>query len=197
VKKLTPKLLLLLGLAAITGSFPYYGYSQMEIPQDPRAFLDATTKKPIENVLIIPRFSTSVGISSGAGHGPGWGTHSIYVAHPFTYKTGTPFAITQERSAGFSLGFFMAWVGQGHFTEGMLVIAPGYKSLWVWDLWGNFDHFKHELLPLSRKDISDELTALQTLLDKELIEGSDNERRWSVGNGLRIACAWMMMKKRW
>lgn len=178
-------LLLLLGLAGITGCFPYY--SEIEIPKDRRTFLDAKTGKTIENVLIIPRYSSFVGISSRAGHGLGRGAHSMYVANPFTYRTDTPFTITQKRSAGFLLGFFTAWMGWGNSTDGVLVIAPGYKSLWVWDLWGNFDHFKHELIPLAIEDGAQELNALQTLLAKEMIEGLDNEKRWSIGVGLKIA----------
>ena len=131
MKTLKRKLLLLFGLAAITGTFPYYGYSQREIPKDPRTFIDVNTGEAIENVLVIPRFSSSVGISSGYGHGPGWGSDSMYIAHPFTYRAGTNFIITQERSAGFSVGFFMVWMGWGHSTNGAVVIAPGYKPLWI------------------------------------------------------------------
>lgn len=110
----------------------------------------------------------------------------MFVAHPFTYQTGALFPVPQTRSIGIVLGFAWGWMGRTNKTDGVLVIAPGYKSLWVWDLWGDFDHFKHALIPLSTEEAAHELEALQSPLDKELIEGPEDERRWSVGNGLTI-----------
>ena len=168
------------------GCFPYFGSSQQEIPQTPHTFIDAKTGAAIPHVLIIPRYTSSNGFSSGGGHGPERLGRSMFIAHPFTYRTGTPFAVSQPKAIGIIFGLGWAWVGYGKRTDGVLVFAPGFKSLWVWDLWGKFDHFRHMLTPLEADDATRERDAIRSLLDQERLEGSENERRWAVGNSLTI-----------
>ena len=63
-------------------------------------------------------------------------------------------------------------MGRTNKTDDVLVIAPGYKSLWVWDLWGDFDHFRHALaLAYRQRRLRMSWKRSQSLLDKELIEG--------------------------
>ena len=110
----------------------------------------------------------------------------MFVAHPFTYRTGTPFSVSQPKAIGIILGLGWGWMGRAQKTDGVLVFTPGYKALWVSDLWGTFDHFRHTLTPLGADEATREWQAIRSLIGQETLNGSENERRWSVGNGIGI-----------
>jgi hypothetical protein len=128
----------LIGLlaGACAGCFPYYGLGQKRVPRAPLVLVDAQTGGATDGVLMIPRYSSFSGISTGAGHGPEFSTGSeVFIAHPFLYRQGKNFSPRQTSSAGVITLWPLAFVGSGSTLDGIMVVAPGYKPKWLSDLW--------------------------------------------------------------
>jgi len=155
------------------------------VPADPIFFKDANSGKVVARLLVIPRYSSGLGVATGFGHGPGWMAHRYYVAYPFIYTPGESFKPYQPESSGVAserLGWF---AGKSVTLDGIVVVAPGYKAQWVWSLWErNFlDQFL--LVPLPQPQARTELREIEALLQKRKLTGSEKDR-WSLGEGLTI-----------
>jgi hypothetical protein len=109
------------------------GPAQLPLSEKPIEFVDATTGASVERVLIIPQYSVSSGVSTGAGHGPGAMAETSFIAFPIVYRTGELLKVRQPDSKGLLLpGVF---VGRGVSVEGVTVLAPGYLGAWFHKLW--------------------------------------------------------------
>ena len=106
---------------------------QKKVPKEPFQVVDASTGKTIPKILVIPRYSSAIGIFI-APEGPSRGSVRNYLDKPFVYRTGEPFIIKQPKFfTGVPLLFVL--IGKARETAGILVIAPGYLPLWTDDLW--------------------------------------------------------------
>lgn len=126
---------------ACVGCLPYYGLAQnyglaqKRISREPIAFSDANTGDAIGTVLVIPCYTSSSGVSTGAGHGPGSMSHKVFIAHPFLYHRGQNFNVRQPKTKGVITLPPVAFIGSGITLDGVVAIAPGYKPQWLGELW--------------------------------------------------------------
>lgn len=166
MRKFAVLLLIITVIMAALGS----GVAQLPVDEKPIAFTDARSGSPVENVLLIPKYGASIGLSTGAGHGPGWMTDRIFIASPVIYQAGQPLRLRQPRSIGLGLPpvFF---VGQGIILHGVTVFAPGYEGAWIWALWERKPD-RVELLPL-RDATEDRRDRQFALLERSQIRGQD------------------------
>jgi hypothetical protein len=172
-------------LAACVGCIPYYGLANKRVPKDPRAFTNAKTGAAIGTILVIPRYT------SRSGHSPGSIRDKVFIAHPFLYRQGTPFALQQPQSAAVIYVWHneFAFAGAGTTIDGAIVVAPGYKSRWDWDLWTrDEDLWSHDgktrtLTPLAASDASKELQTISVLIDQEVLSGPSRDIFSYAGEG--------------
>jgi hypothetical protein len=75
-------------LLPVTACLPFVGKTQPPVRADPIEFTDAVTNRVVTRVLVLPRYSSHTGLSTGAGHGPGAMAGRYYVDDPFIYETG-------------------------------------------------------------------------------------------------------------
>jgi hypothetical protein len=134
-----------------------------KVPKEPFQVVDASTGKTIPEILVIPRYSSSIGIFI-APEGPSKGSVRHYLNSPFVYRTGEPFIIKQPKVfTGAPLLFVL--IGKAKDLDGILVIAPGYRPLWTDDLWWYPGYPSYErklqLVPISNNEWS-------LLLEQEL-----------------------------
>jgi hypothetical protein len=145
------------------------GTAQKPVDPKPPRFVDAKTGAQVDPVLVIPKYSTATGVSTGAGHGPGLMVDDRFLASPFIYRTGNPFELKMPDSRGFSLGPVL-FVGRGVVLNGVIVISQSHKAMWWWDLWDR------NLQPLELEPITEALSYRQRLLgllEREEIRGHD------------------------
>jgi hypothetical protein len=129
----------------------------------PFQVVDASTRKTIPEILVIPRYFSAIEILI-VPEGPGRGTARNYLDKPFVYRTGEPFIIKQPKVfTGAPLLF--VFIGKFRDIDGILVIAPGYRPLWTDDLWWYPGYPNYER-KLQLTPISDNEWLL--LLEKEL-----------------------------
>ena len=167
LKKIFIKLFLGLFLAVVNlNGFSNHAIAQQrKISKEPFHIVDASTGKPITDILVIPRYSTFQGVSTMLGEGPSNGTYRNYLDKPFVYRTGEPFILKLPKSTGVNTGFLFA--GKGRSLNGVLIVAPKYRPIWfdnLWqtrDIWNTRDIRDLQLTPLSDNEWS-------TLLEKEL-----------------------------
>ena len=153
--------------------------AQLPVPPDPITFSDRATARVVTPVLVLPRYSSHSGMSTGAGHGPGAMVDRFYVADAFIYHAGQEFRPKQPRSVG-AVWLGAAFTGRGVTLDGVLVVASGYRPKWVWNLWGRdlADQFQLDPLPTgSAKDALDEIRMI--LHDRELVPRAND--LWSLG----------------
>jgi hypothetical protein len=155
---------MILSSGSFVGCMPYYGRAQQRVVHDPRVFVGPDASSA---VLIIPRYRSSVGVSTGAGHGPGSMRDTVYVAHPFLYHQHEKFNLRQPKSLGIIWGLW-AFTGKGITIDGVLVVASGYEPQWVWNLWSKDSPV---LVPLSNRAAQDELQTLSAILDHKALRG--------------------------
>lgn len=187
LKKIFTKLFLGLLLLAVV-SFNNFSNrtlaQQKKIFKEPFKVVDASTGKPITEILVLPRYSTFQGISTMLGEGPGSGTYRNYLDKPFLYRTGEPFILKLPKSTGVNAGLLFA--GKGRSLSGIIIIAPKYRPIWFDDLWRTRDIWNTrnirdlQLTPLSDNEWS-------SLLEKELspfVKGAshinDNCQLWDL-----------------
>jgi hypothetical protein len=150
------------------------GKAQLPVNEQPFAFVDAKSGASLERVLIVPKYSSSTGVSSGAGHGPGYTTQSSFLAFPFIYQTGRPFAPTQPDSSRLLLGRPGDFsVGHGVTIQGVIVIAPVHRSVWVWQLWDRSPSAEVPLEPLSDSEARERDGRLRALFERSRIRGAE------------------------
>jgi hypothetical protein len=145
------------------------GKAQLPIDEAPLRLADARTKARVEPVLIIPRYSTSTGVSTGGGHGPGRMLDGRFLAAPFMYWDGNRFQPKQPDSHGIEVGplFF---VGQGVSINGVIIMSRDHKALW-WDSLWDRDHRRVVLEPIVEE--SSYRKRLLSLLERDEIRGRD------------------------
>ena len=136
-----PKLRLMgitIGLISLllTSCFPYSGPKQRPMPSTPFSFFDAENGNPIQQVLVLPKYSTSRILSTGAGDGPGGESYQCYWAHSFVYERGKPFAPQKGRSFGIVWGLAWAYTGTNTTLDGVTFIARGYRPFYFSSLSG-------------------------------------------------------------
>jgi hypothetical protein len=161
----------LAGSFLVAGCMPA-GKAQLPVNEQPLAFVDGRSGAALERVLIIPKYSSSRGVSSGAGHGPGSMTQTSFLAFPFIYRTGDPFVPAQPDSSGLLLGPHL-FVGHGVTIKGVIVVAPAHRSVWVWQLWDRSPSTKVPLEPLSDSEARERDRRLRALFDTSRIRGSE------------------------
>jgi hypothetical protein len=159
---------------------------QQELPNAPWSFIDAPTQRVVDEVLIVPRYSSHTGVSTSGGHGPGFASERVFVASPFIYKAGERLSPSVPRSGGVMSGPFQAFAGKAITLDGVLVVAPGYKPQWIWDLWSKADDTRRtDLQPLRPREAAAALRRIAELLRKPVLTGGD-VRPWSLGAGGRL-----------
>ncbi|MGH9748582.1 MAG: hypothetical protein ACRD6R_01485 [Candidatus Polarisedimenticolia bacterium] len=171
-----PALALGLLLCGQLRCFPYYARVQIEVPHAPLIVADVRSNEPIGAVLVIPRYSRSSGISSGAGHGPGAMTDTSFLAHAFVSLRGQPFAPAQPKSGGIVWGWFWGFTGTGTSIDGVLPVAPGFESRWFSDLWSRYDGQVLSMNPRPDDAALAELRDIRRLLDLRILNGPSKER---------------------
>jgi hypothetical protein len=105
---------------------------------------------------------------------------TFYITHSFVYQRGRPFAPAQPSWTGVVWGWFWGFTGTGKSIDGVLLVAPGYKSRWFYDLWSRRLDTTIEMTPLSAQEASAELRDIQRLLGYQIING-ESTLRWSLG----------------
>ena len=165
-------------LIAMASAFCYSGGSKLPVVTIPLRVVDSRTDRPIEECLVVPRYTSSSGVASGAGHGPGKMKHEFSIARPFVYRAGEEFRPYEGEASGvFVLG---VWSGDSVSIDGVTVIVPGYRSLWVWGLWSRTEHTTLALEPLEPAVAVRDLAEIRGLLASDSVEGADR-MRWSLG----------------
>src|SRR5437867_11319202 len=85
-------LTLLLAMSfALTACMSVHGPGKLPVANAPLQLRDAVSGNKVDKCLIIPRYTSSRGMATGAGHGPGAMSHSVFIAHPFIYVAGDAF----------------------------------------------------------------------------------------------------------
>lgn len=151
---------------------------QRKIPKEPFQVVDASTGKLISEFLIIPRYSTFQGISTMLGEGPGSGTYGYYLDKPFIYRSGEPFIIKRPKSTGLNIGFL--FVGKGRTLNGIIIVAPKYRPLFVSDLWSMQGQRKLQLTPISDDEWSVLMRKQLNPLTKDAFLICDDYRFWDL-----------------
>jgi hypothetical protein len=152
------------------------GRSQRPIPQQPIAFVDASSAATIPRVLIVPKYTTTTGVSTGSGHGPGLVTDSRALAAPFIYRPGEPFTPRQPDSRGLLVPAVVLFAGHGVRLNGIVAVAPGYEATWVFGLWDRPQQMRVPLHRLPDEESRQHLQRLRTLLGESTIRGRELTR---------------------
>ena len=129
------KLIAILSFIAVSFSSGVLA-QQRKIPKNPFRFRDAATGKPIPEVLVLPRYFSAKGIFI-APEGPANATYRNYLDKPFTYRTGDPFVLRTSKFKGLPL--FPVLIGKARSIEGILIVAPKYRPIWIDNLWQTRD----------------------------------------------------------
>lgn len=152
---------------------------QRKIPKEPLQVRDASTGRLIPELLLIPRYSSFTGTSTLFGEGPGRGTDRDYLAKPFIYRTGTPFILKLPKSVGIGLPGLL-FMGKGRSMQGVLMVARGYRPLWLTDLWSVGADRQLQLTPLSDAEWSRLLTGTLGPLQQDASRISSDCSFWDV-----------------
>jgi hypothetical protein len=167
-------LLILAMIVAPIGRGCVSGKAQTPVSEAPIAFVDSQLHTALDQVLILPKYGAMTGVSTEGGHGPGPGTDSQALAYPFVYRPGAPFRMRQPDSKGIMLGPpGMFFLGRGIAIDGVIVVAAGYKSQWLWSLWERRENMTVEMEPLAAADAATHLDRMKTLLTQSRIRGVD------------------------
>jgi hypothetical protein len=111
-----------------TGCIPMHTSSHIIPPPSPAAFRDAKTGNIIPQVLVIPRYGSSAGVSTGIGEGPGSMHYESWLADPFIYREGETLTLKQPMARGVMFGPGLVWMGTSRNLHQVLVVAPGYHG---------------------------------------------------------------------
>lgn len=169
-----------------------------KIPQDAFQITDALTGKPIPEVLVLPRYSSLGGITTMSGEGPEKTVNERdYLDKPFVYRTGAPFVLKRPKSAGINL-LFVALVPKGRSVDGVIIVAPKYRPVWLWtsELWEAGDKRKLRMTPISDEQWSSVLEKKLILLTKDNTLTIDDYRFWGLFEKSRILHIYYNKKER-
>ena len=154
-----------------------------KIPENPFKFRDAVTRKPIPEVLVLPRYRSAKGIFL-APEGPAIATHRNYLDEPFVYRTGAPFILEASTIRGISL--LPIFIGGGTDLEGIMIVAPRYRPMWfenLWqlrDIWNKRDIRDLRLTPIPNKKWSALLEKNLNPLTDESVLSVDDFQFWRL-----------------
>jgi hypothetical protein len=122
-------------LAIMIKCIPYYGVIQKPIVNKRFRFLDYKTKQEIDELLVIPIYSTKYAIFEITNENNDSIDGYDFIAYPFIYKNGNPFSIKLFKSKFIIWGLFCAGSGKSTASEGVMIIARGFKPLWIRNLY--------------------------------------------------------------
>ena len=127
---------------------------QRRAVKEPFQITDSSTGKPIQEVLVMPLYSSVSGVFI-APEGPSKSSVSYYLKNPFVYRAGEKF-LPKKPPVFTGLPLFPVLIGKGRETEGVLFVASGYHPYWYNDLWwypkNSDDKRKIALTPISDDD---------------------------------------------
>lgn len=167
------KTIMLTTLAIAALGFACGSLVQTQLPpsEEPLDLVEAGTGSQIQDVLIVPAYVTSVGISTGGGHGPGRMSDEESLGRPFVYRHGESFRLSRPRSFGFLFGPGLLFAGRGSAINGVVAVSRNHRALWVWSLWDRSLGAPFAMQPLSEPVIYRKW--LLALLDGDVIRGGD------------------------
>ncbi len=175
---------LLLGLLVITFSCVYRGRAQRLVRNEAIQFTDASTGKGIQNVLVIPYYSSFDGLAV-TPEGPNRGTQHGYLAAPFIYRAGTPFSPNQPKSTGVFWG--PLYTGKEIILERVIVVAAGHRRQWFSDLWSAASQQRRvRLNPISPQASSRELQTALVSLEKDKLSTPEERSFWELTSSTPI-----------
>jgi hypothetical protein len=157
----------------LLGACTSAGKAQIPVDRQPFEVADARTGTAIPRVLIVPKYSVSTGVSTGAGHGPGYMTDSRFVASPIVYESGHPFTVPQPDSKGLIGPLGTIFIGRGVTLDGVMVVAPGYRGRWIWQLWERTPYEKIQLDRLGDAEADQQRRRMLALFAAPRIRGID------------------------
>jgi hypothetical protein len=114
------------------------------------------------------------------------GKDRFYLSDPFRYYAGTPFSPPQPASQGILWGEGWAFAGKGRSLDGILVLAPRYRPLWVSDFWGGQERRRWQLAPIAPAEAASELKRLLAVLERDELSDYEDYSLWSLGFGYRL-----------
>lgn len=167
------KILTLATMAIIMMAFIWGSFVSDQLPpsEEPLDLVEAGTGSPIQDLLIVPTHTASVGISTFFGHGPGRMSHEDSLTAPFVYRHGDPFRLRRPRSIGLAVWPGLLFVGRGNTLKGIVAVSRSHRALWVWSLWNRSLGAPFEMQPLSEQLAYRKW--LLALLDGDVIRGND------------------------
>lgn len=148
------------------------GPAQRAVERQPIVFLDSQSGAPLDHVLVVPKYISSKGVGTDAGHGPVASTSSLRLAYPFVYHHRAAFAPRQPDTVGVGLPP-LVFAGRSDMISGVVVIAPGHQSRWYSQLWQRPTDTTVTLESIAEVQSVAHMKRLQTLLLGTRIVGSD------------------------
>jgi hypothetical protein len=113
----------LVAVALLLGGCGSVGRAQRPIDEKPVWFVDTDSGASLGSVLLIPKYSASTGVSTGAGHGPGKMMNQAFLSAPVVYYSGQPLRVRQPDSHGVLLGPLL-FAGRGVTPAGRSTLEP-------------------------------------------------------------------------
>lgn len=154
---------------------------QLPVNNRPITFVDQRSGVPVERVLVIPKYVLAKGVSAGAGHGAGAMSIKSFVAFPFLYFKGAPFSPRQPDASGLLVGSPVGlFAGRAVTIQGVIIVSPGHRSKWLWQLWDRDPNTSIPLEPLDESEDAHEVARLRMLFATSQIRGAelnDSERQ--------------------
>lgn len=175
---------LLLGCVATWVGCVYVGTYQRRISVEPLRVVDASLETQIQEVLVIPHYSSFDGVAV-TPEGPAQAIRHDYLAKPFIYLPGRPFKPRQPNSAGVFWG--PIFTGKVISLEGVTILAAGYQRNVVNDFWQVYSFGRQ--LGLTRISPQASSRELQTALDnlqKSKLETADEAGFWGLADSHRL-----------
>jgi hypothetical protein len=133
----------------------------------PLPLTDEISGSFIARALIIPRYSEFKGVSSGAGHGPGFDIGNDFIAGSFIYKKGEKYKRGVDVTSGVTIAGFA--VGENVNMIGLAVFAPGYEPKFISDLFGPRVPSAFQLKQISSKEWTQELDSLKSIVNADVV----------------------------
>ena len=97
----------------------------------------------IEECIIIPLYMTTIGGTTGAGHGLGYTKNSAFLSKPFYYFKNDTFSPKNGKSYGIFFLIGSSWVGKSTEIIGLLVISYSFQPKMIWAVRSLDDFTKH------------------------------------------------------
>lgn len=171
--------LMLLTLVSLNSFSERVSAQKRRIPKEPFQITDASTGKPIPEVLVIPRYYSVTGIVPSL-FVKRKDVYRNYLDKPFIYRTGEPFILNVPKFNRVPL--IQISVAKGRDIDGALVVAPKYRPSWIGNLWAIGGDRKIQLTPISDDEWLQLLEKKLNPLTTETVLVSDDYRFWDLPN---------------